>query len=419
VKDIVGTEKKEYYLSFVGIFGTFGHMIATPIFGFLSDQIHTSFGKRRIWIAIFVPISCIGLLSLSMFTSNEISNISFVILLLVFFQIILSGAIGPYSGLLPDLIKKENHGIASGFQSLALTLGTFGGIVGSSEIFRSLTSKGFILELVPSKWKYFASYLYLSLGLLISSYITVFIVSEKSHEVTERKFNFWNSVKLFYFSCKVYYNLYIIIIYLFFFYMGINMILPFIQYFLKDVLGFEKVVLVSSIVLTLKIIFSAVGSILSGYLSDKIGPKPVLIVGLWLMIAPLGLAIPVLLIFKDWTCSVLLAVLFSLFGFGYGVTISPVTVILLQSLPKETMARDFGIANQFVSVGLIFGSLVGGQIINLIKQYSVKWAYIGIFTSSCVCYLLTFVLTLLLKVTSIGVWREKWKIKNDLQDEIP
>jgi MFS-type transporter involved in bile tolerance (Atg22 family) len=131
VKDIVGSEKKEYYLSFVGIFGTIGHMIATPIFGFLSE-----FGKRRIWIAIFVPISCIGLLSLSLFTSNEISNINVVILLLVFFQIVLSGAIGPYSGLLPDLIKKENHGIASGFQSLALTLGTFGGIVGSSEIFR-------------------------------------------------------------------------------------------------------------------------------------------------------------------------------------------------------------------------------------------------------------------------------------------
>jgi MFS family permease len=195
--------------------------------------------------------------------------------------------------------------------------------------------------------------------------------------------------------------------------MGINMILPFIQYFLKDVLGFEKVVLVSSIVFTIKIVFSAFGSILSGYLSDKIGPKPVLIVGLWLMIAPLALSIPVLLIFKGWVCSTALAVLFSLFGFGYGVTISPVTVILLQSLPKETMARDFGIANQFVSVGLIFGSLVGGQIINLIKQYSVKWAYVGIFTTSCLCYLVTFVLTLLLKVTSVGVWREKINSENE------
>jgi MFS family permease len=94
VFDIVGEEKKEFYLSFVAILGFIGHIIATPAFGALSDKTNFKYGKRRIYIAIFVPISCFFFMFLPFFTSPNMFNIVAVMLLLLVCQVTTSGALG-------------------------------------------------------------------------------------------------------------------------------------------------------------------------------------------------------------------------------------------------------------------------------------------------------------------------------------
>ena len=116
-------EKKEITLSLVGLLGSIGSIIATPIFGALSDKTNFKFGKRRTYILFAVPTATAFFMSLSFFTSNHWINVFMLVILLLLCQISIAAVLGPYGGLLPDLIPKEKQGIASGVQALGLSLG--------------------------------------------------------------------------------------------------------------------------------------------------------------------------------------------------------------------------------------------------------------------------------------------------------
>jgi Na+/melibiose symporter-like transporter len=93
VSQIVGVENKEYYLSFVGIFGLIT-IFTTPTFGALSDKTNFKFGKRRTYIAVAIPISVLFFILLSFFTSNNMINIAILSFLFCLCRVSTSLALG-------------------------------------------------------------------------------------------------------------------------------------------------------------------------------------------------------------------------------------------------------------------------------------------------------------------------------------
>ena len=142
------------------------------------------------------------------------------------------------------------------------------------------------MQFLPKDWKYIVSYTYACLGLLISSFYTVFGLKEvplTKNQQRSEKFNCKKFVKdvagTFYFPCSIYFNFYLIAISNLLIFVGINLILPFIQYFLKDILKSDKAIILSSVVLVVIIFSAGIGTVVGGLATDKFGPKPMLIFG--------------------------------------------------------------------------------------------------------------------------------------------
>eukprot|EP01080_Neovahlkampfia_damariscottae_P000304 gene304-6718_t len=393
-------EHKEFYYSLVGILGSLAHITATPIFGSLSDKINTKFGRRRIWIFVFVPISIVIFFSMAFFTSKNVYNIYILMGLLTLVQITMSAAVGPYGGLLPDLVPKEKHGVASGVQALGLASGILFGTLGAA----------LFMQFLPKEWKYIVSYSYAAIGLLLSSFYTVFgLKEEQGPKIQKRKEIFScskfikNITTTFHFPCSIYFNFYLIALSNLLIFVGINLILPFIQYFLKDILKFDRAIIFSSVVLIIIIVCAGGGTIFGGMMTDKFGPKPMLILGVGSILIGMSFVAFVLSLPSHPILTPIFIFLpFPIIGLGFGVSMSSATVITLNSIPKETMARDFAIVNQFVNVGQIIGALIGGQVINFTKHLSIKLSYIIILSIGCLCFATVLILIFFIQFKNIN-----------------
>lgn len=392
--DVVGEDQKELYLSLIPILGSICHIIATPIFGHLSDRYDHPFGRRRIWILIFVPFTCVVFFLHSFFIYKSSYGIWCIMILNIIVQITMAGASGPFGGLLPDLVEQKDQGTANGIQGLFLTIGTFFGAIGT----------GLIMQFLSTPSKYWMSYIYLVFGLLMFSNITVFGVTESPKES-----EYQNPLLIFYFPCKKYFNFYLMIGGSLTFFLSINSILPFIQYFLRDVYKFENYIVVTSVLYGIIIGIASISTIIGGIITDKIGPKPVLYFSCIIMILSFMFE-TLLLVFKVKHIIVLIIV-FSFLGFGFGSFISSSLTLVIDILPKETIAKDLALQNQIVNVGQIFGPLISGTIIHYFKDISYDFAYTLLLTISTIFLIITFLFIIPIKTNLEGSLRKKKDIQ--------
>eukprot|EP01080_Neovahlkampfia_damariscottae_P007752 gene7752-12222_t len=469
IEEIVGKSSKEFYFSIINVAGSLVHIFSTPIFGYISDELNSKFG-RLIWLKIFVPSSCFLFFLFSFFIDEYEYNILILMILLIFVQITTAATQGPYSGLLPQLIKKENYGFASGMQSLGLALGTLIGAIGSA----------LFMEFLLFPTKYYVSYFYLCIGFFIPSLFTIFglkneelteedeeeeeeIIKERVKEdkinlndlmnkPKERKsssttsspipsnigigngissgtigsnvikfdtiihsnFNksnvknlnifqklilIFNELKqddkyklsniilnVFHFPFKKYKKLYLIAFSSLCQFIGINLFLPFIQYYLKDFYKEPNPIVMSSLVISTLIASSGLGTIFGGILTDKFGARPIIFLSN--SIIALAILIEVFEIFLNESTLFYYFLLSSLKGFGFGSTIASANVFMIENIPsKNNLAKDLSTLLQTVNLGQIIGTLLGGQILNYFKIFSIQLSY-GILNSTSILFLI-------------------------------
>eukprot|EP01080_Neovahlkampfia_damariscottae_P011963 gene11963-5364_t len=368
--DIVGEENKEFYLSIVQILGSIGHFFATPVFGALSDTTNFRYGKRRIYIALTVPICCFFFMLMSIFTFGSIWCIPVVIFLLFMIQVTISASLGPYGGLIPDLIEVKNQGMANGVQGFGNALGT----LGASAVCALL------MEVVPGGWKYVVTYGVACLVFLASAAYTVVGLREKYVKKEKAPFNCKQSIlkvaKKFYFPIKVYYRFFIVSFSTFLLFLGLNMLSPFIQYFIKDVLQYENEIIFTAIVMFIFVLGSATGGVFGGVMSDIVGPKIVLFFGLLFLLMGYGIYLFVIAFIHHRIVSgILLAGSFICVGLGFGSSVASINTITMKVIPETNRARDLAVGSQFLLIADTVGSLVGGQLLAWLKGYSIRLAY--------------------------------------------
>jgi MFS family permease len=411
VTDVVGLELKEFYYSFIPILGSVAHMITTPIFGYFSDDgnnfLSRWFGRRRLWILIFLFPSCALFMANAFFTSPSDWGIWVIMCCGIGVQITMAGCAGPYGGLLPDLIPKEKHGIASGVQALFLTLGTLVGALGA----------GLLMQYLPNNLKYWVTYAYLATGLLASGMYTVIGVRErpvkmdktmdtkqiKKKSCRDRVMTF---LRLFYFPPRKYLNFYWIMAGTLSLFVGVNLILPYLQFFLSDIVKVDNPALMSSFILATLISVAAMGTIIGGIMTDRVGPKSVIFFGCTLLLA--ALVVDVIIIILNLTQLWVFFLSSSVMGMGFGMNIAAATVLSISVVPVETIAKDLALQNQLVNIGQIVGSSIAGAIVGNLKKISYTLAYAVLFSLSGMFILLAILCIFPIKTELVGSWRKGW-----------
>jgi MFS family permease len=139
----VGTSASHWVESFapvtqavIAVPGLIIALLANPFFGLLSDRTPGRFGRRRPYIVAGTAVNVLGLAMMALapaavsvgHSGNPLAPSIFILLAgLVVTQVSNNAAAAPFHALLPDLVPREQRGIAAGIMGLAQLFGTIGG----------------------------------------------------------------------------------------------------------------------------------------------------------------------------------------------------------------------------------------------------------------------------------------------------
>lgn len=127
---IGGADFKGRTLGQILSIGAFVSMIVAPLFGAWSDRVHTRWGRRRPFLVAGTLGNVAGLLALALIPSVPQALVPYVVAFM-WIELFNNLATAPYSALIPDMVRADQRGAASGWLGLMLMLGNFlGGIVG-------------------------------------------------------------------------------------------------------------------------------------------------------------------------------------------------------------------------------------------------------------------------------------------------
>jgi len=305
IKAAVGDSTKGVALGIALGIGAFISMLAAPAFGALSDRIKLPGGRRKPWVVIGTVGNVIALFGLAyLIKPDDPNSVIWWTVAFGFVELFNNIATAPYSALIPDLVRTDQRGSASGWMGLMTILGTFlGGVIGFLPL-------GITVD-----------YYMVMLFLIIGAVITVFYVHEPK-EITIRPFTwpdflrglispFKNSDFTWVFMTRMLVT------------MGIFTIQEFLQYYLGDVIGASNFVLPGigkvadtpesavSLFLILLLVGAIISTLAAGVLSDRYGRK----IMVYLAGGIMGAVALTFVFFHSFLLAVLMGVVF---GLGYG-----------------------------------------------------------------------------------------------------
>ena len=126
VQHLVGRAHKGTAISVLEAIGTVMAVVWQPMAGSISDRWQSPFGRRRPFIVAGTVGDVIFLAGLALSGSYWVLVIFYFLL-----QTASNTAQGPYQGLLPDVVPREQRGVASGYYGVANLIGILAGTVGA------------------------------------------------------------------------------------------------------------------------------------------------------------------------------------------------------------------------------------------------------------------------------------------------
>ena len=119
VETLVGPAQKGTFLGLLLFVGLVVAIVVQPIMGGVSDHSMARWGRRRPYMLIGSLLSAVFILLMA-----AVSNYALLLAVMVMLQISGNTALGPYQGIVPDLVPENQRGRASGFLGLSRQLGT-------------------------------------------------------------------------------------------------------------------------------------------------------------------------------------------------------------------------------------------------------------------------------------------------------
>jgi len=366
---IVPEHLKNTYLGVLTFCGLVLAMVIQPISGAASDGWRSQWGRRR-------PLALVGtsldFIFLSLLAWS--GNLFVVILGYVGLQITSNIAHGPMQGLIPDLVPNEQLGFASGLKNLL----DMSGLIVASLAAGSLLS--------PDD-RYPTTIMVIVMGiLLISAAVTFFSVKEKTTSNNSRNGNTIHIKQIFKIDLKANTSYFWLIVSRFLFLVGIYGVQTFAQYYIRDVMQAANPVKATGDLMASLAIALVICSLIGGWLTDKIGARPVIYIAS--LISAIGAFL--LVIAKDIPSLTLFA---GILGCGIGLYLSSNWALASRLAPKEEAGKFLGLTN-LATAGASAVSKLGGIPIDVANNAfpGNHYGYTGLFVLGGIFALLSMIL---------------------------
>lgn len=364
--DFVAESDKNTLLGLLTMTGLLLAMVVQPVAGALSDRSHFAWGRRRPYILAGVIFSLMIIPGI-----GYVGSYATIFLVYCLLQIATNTAQGPYQAFIPELVPASKHGLASGIKGL---LEILGGVA-----FIYVTSQ-FMDRYSPV---YGAHWLWLSIGvlamvMLVAMIATVILVREPKFPGESRHSLLWtlshtlkdirsNSDFIWFLVSRL------------LVFMAFAALQKFALYYLRDVIG-----AVNPADATARFSIVAVAGMLlvvypAGYLSDKFGRRPVIIIS-----GLLG-ALGIVIIAMTPELNVILGAA-GIIGVAMGGFNSSSWALATDLVAAREEARYLGIANMATACGSALAGVFGVGI-DSFNRYQVNLGYRFLLLACLVCFI--------------------------------
>ncbi len=256
-------------LSLILGIGAVAALILPPFVGALSDRCRHPWGRRRPYMAAGTALNLVGLLLLA--TAARAGSVALYILAYLVVQFGSNVATAAYSGIIPDAVEPSQRGAASGWMAVMTHCGTILGALGG----------GILVQRGLSGWLYGVIALLLPLTLAV----TAAAVPERPGSPSGEPLRPGQILRSLWLNPRRYPDFGWVWATRFLFTAGMWMVQPFIQYYLRDVIGSAQAAEDAGRVIGIALAGATVTGLLGGALSDRFGRKRVVYVANGLMAA--------------------------------------------------------------------------------------------------------------------------------------
>jgi Na+/melibiose symporter-like transporter len=348
--------------TYLGIMMGVGGLIAMlfqPLVGALSDVTMTKWGRRKPYIVVGTLIDVAILISLFYAPSYL-----FFFIAVIGLQLASNLAQGPYQALIPDLVPEQNRGVASGFMGLMGVTGQIGGAVLAAilaERGSTIMATAFIAVMM------FGLMLWTSLG-----------VHEKVFGQNGRLPVSRALKRAYVFDIRQYPDFGWLLVSRFFVLLGMNSIISFAQYFLRDVVQLpnpaESTAILEAVVATGALLAIVPG----GWLSDRVGRKAILYASCAAIIFGVGMLLT--------ARSMLTVAIYATFvGTAVGLFFSVDWALAADLVPKGESGKYMGFSNFATAGSLMAAWLFGGPLSDWLNGFQPGLGYSVLF-GLCMLY---------------------------------
>ncbi|HSV73210.1 MAG TPA: MFS transporter [Chthonomonadales bacterium] len=321
-------------------------LVVPLVIGALSDRCRSRWGRRRPYMLAGIALNFAGLAVL--FWSAAAHNVLGYLggyLLANFGNNMVTG---PYSGVIPDVVREDQRGGASGWMSAMAHVGTILGALAA----------GMLLDRGMDG----AAYAAITAVMAISLAVTLWGVRERPLEGPVAPFRFAPFLRGLWINPRKHPDFAWVWITRFLVVMGMFTVQPFIQFYLADHLGVENPERTTGILLAIILAGAAVTGLLGGRVSDRIGRKPVVYVAnIVVAITALGF------IFAD-----SLEVAFAIgivYGLAYGAYYSANWALACDVLPSRAdAAKDMAVWHVSMVLPQAIAAPLGGWLLSAFER---------------------------------------------------
>jgi MFS family permease len=340
--------------------------MAVPLVaGAMSDRCTHPLGRRRPFVIVGVFLNIVGLFLMWLAyrhvgvisvnlghepDSSEALKVLFSTngfgLFMLAYMVVQFGsnlATAAYSGLIPDLVPENQRGTASGYMAVMSQAGTLLGIICAGVLF---SHSG---EAV----KYFLC------ATVLATFALVTVMGVQETRLTEKPepLNWGKYLRSLWIDPKIYPNFAWVWITRFLVMLGFYSVLPFLNYYLIDVINIKDPDKPFTILSASLLVCAAISGFVGGMISDKVGRKRVVTIANFSM-ALIGLGF---IFCRDFQQVLIVGIVF---GLGYGAYISVDWALGTQVLPsKADAAKEMGVWHIAMTLPQSIAAPIAGLII--------------------------------------------------------
>jgi MFS family permease len=345
VRTIVGDASKEAVLGYLIAVGAIIALVTPPIAGAFSDRCTSPRGRRRPFLAAGTLVNLVGLgLMFAGFQTRSLAGLFGGYLLVQLGNNIATGA---YTGVIPDCVPPKERGTASGYMAAMTQLGTVTGALVAGK----LMGDG---RVAPT-------YGLIALALVLFAAVTIASICERPIaaaaplRLRELARHLWLDPRRYPDFAWVWITRALVT-------MGMYTILPYFQYYLKDVIHVQNPEQTAGLLTAAILIGATPMGLLGGWLSDRRGRKGIVFLANLLM----GLAAVGFMLGSTLTHVYLIGILF---GLGYGAFYSVDWALGTDVLPNpDDAAKDMGIWHISMVLPQAIAPVIAGQLIAHLGQ---------------------------------------------------